>query len=137
MISALIQNLEQADCGLFIHAPEGTCQQLAEALGEAGKTLAGLTETEDSQLAIEQLVVQLAVDPGHTLAATLESASRLIGEPIYLLIDRAERLFLRSEGNVCSSAFHQSIWPGELGARLRSKVTLNSMSIRSSCTVKR
>ena len=92
MISALIQNLEQADCGLFIHAPEGTCQQLAEALGEAGKTLAGLTETEDSQLAIEQLVVQLAVDPGHTLAATLESASRLIGEPIYLLIDRAERL---------------------------------------------
>ena len=92
MISALIQNLEQADSGLFIHAPEGTCQRLAEALGEAGKTFAGLTETEDSQLAIAQLVVQLAVDPGHTLAATLESASRLIGEPIYLLIDRAERL---------------------------------------------
>lgn len=92
MIQPLLKHLEQADSGLFIHAPEGTCQQLAEALGEAGKTLAGLTETEDSQLAIEQLVVQLAVDPGHTLAATLESASRLIGEPIYLLIDRAERL---------------------------------------------
>ncbi len=92
MISALIQNLEQADCGLFIHAPEGTCQQLAEALGEAGKTLAGLTETEDSALAIEQLVDQLAVEPGHTLAATLEAASRLIGESIYVLIDRAERL---------------------------------------------
>jgi len=31
------------------------------------------------------------------------------------LIDRTERLFLRNEGNVCSSAFHQSIWPGERG----------------------
>ena len=92
MISALLQHLERADSGLFIHAPAGTCQRLAEALGEAGKTLAGLTETEDSQLAIEQLSDQLAVDPGHTLAATLETASRLIGEPIYVLIDRAERL---------------------------------------------
>ena len=92
MIQALLKHLEQADSGLFIHAPEGTCQQLAEALGEAGKTLAGLTETEGSALAIEQLVDQLAVEPGHTLAATLEAASRLIGEPIYVLIDRAERL---------------------------------------------
>ena len=92
MISALIQHLELADSGLFIHAPDGTCQRLAEALGEAGKTLAGLTETEDSQLAIEQLADQLAVDPGHTIAATLEAASRLIGEPIYVLIDHAERL---------------------------------------------
>lgn len=92
MISGLIQHLEQADSGLFIHAPAGTCQRLAEALGEAGKTLAGLTETEDSQLAIEQLADQLAVDPGQTLAATLEAASRLIGEPIYLLLDHAERL---------------------------------------------
>ncbi|OKS33367.1 hypothetical protein [Pseudomonas aeruginosa] len=92
MIHPLLQHLERADSGLFVHAPEGTCQRLAEALGDAGKPLAGLTETEDSQLAIEQLVVQLAVDPGHTITATLESASRLIGEPIYLLIDRAERL---------------------------------------------
>ncbi|HBO7934644.1 TPA: hypothetical protein L5C15_005781 [Pseudomonas aeruginosa] len=92
MIHPLLQHLERADSGLFVHAPEGTCQRLAEALGDAGKPLAGLTETEDSQLAIEQLVDQLAVEPGHTLAATLESASRLIGEPIYLLIDRAERL---------------------------------------------
>lgn len=92
MIHPLLQHLERADSGLFVHAPEGTCQRLAEALGDAGKPLAGLTETDDSQLAIEQLVVQLAVDPGHTLADTLESASRLIGEPIYLLIDRAERL---------------------------------------------
>ena len=92
MISALIQHLELADSGLFIHAPDGTCQRLAEALGDAGKPLAGLTETEDSQLAIEQLVDQLAVEPGHTLAATLEAASRLIGEPIYIVIDRAERL---------------------------------------------
>lgn len=38
MISALIQHLELADSGLFIHAPDGTCQRLAEALGEAGKT---------------------------------------------------------------------------------------------------
>jgi len=92
MIHPLLQYLERADSGLFVHAPEGTCQRLAEALGDAGKPLAGLTETDDSQLAIEQLVDQLAVEPGHTLAATLESASRLIGEPIYLLIDRAERL---------------------------------------------
>ena len=92
MIQPLLKHLEQADSGLFIHAPDGTCQLLAEALGEAGKTLAGLTETQDSALAIEQLVDQLAVDPGRTLAATLEAASRLIGEPIYLLIDRAERL---------------------------------------------
>ena len=33
MISALIQHLELADSGLFIHAPDGTCQRLAEALG--------------------------------------------------------------------------------------------------------
>lgn len=92
MIQSLIQHLELAESGLFIHAPAGTCQRLAEALGEAGKTLAGLTETEDSQLAIEQLADQLAVEPGHTIAATLEAASRLIGEPIYVLIDRAERL---------------------------------------------
>ncbi len=92
MISALIQHLELAESGLFIHAPAGTCQRLAEALGEAGKTLAGLTETESTQIAIDQLADQLAVEPGHTLAATLEAASRLIGEPIYVLIDRAERL---------------------------------------------
>jgi len=92
MIQPLLQHLERADSGLFVHAPEGTCQRLAEALGEAGKTLAGLTETEDSALAIEQLVDQLAVEPGHTIAATLEAASRLMGEPIYLLIDLAERL---------------------------------------------
>ncbi|EQB0418362.1 hypothetical protein ACYAFH_001194 [Pseudomonas aeruginosa] len=92
MIQALLKHLEQAESGLFIHAPEGTCQLLAEALGEAGKPLAGLTESEDSQRGIEQLAAQLAVEPGHTLAATLEVASRLIGEPIYVLIDRAERL---------------------------------------------
>ena len=92
MIQPLLKHLEQADSGLFVHAPDGTCQRLAEALGDAGKPLAGLTETEDSALAIEQLVDQLAVEPGHTLAATLEAASRLIGEPIYVLIDRAERL---------------------------------------------
>ncbi|MDX5370956.1 MAG: hypothetical protein LPK18_00755 [Pseudomonadaceae bacterium] len=92
MIQTLLQHLERADSGLFVHAPEGTCQRLAKALGEAGKTLAGLTETEDSAVSIEQLVDQLAVEPGHTIAATLEAASRLIGEPIYLLIDRAERL---------------------------------------------
>lgn len=92
MIQGLLKHLERAHSGLFVHAPEGTCQLLAEALGEAGKTLAGLTETEDSALAIEQLVDQLAVQPGYTIAATLEAASRLIGEPIYVLIDRAERL---------------------------------------------
>ena len=92
MTHPLLQHLERADSGLFVHAPDGTCQRLAEALGDAGKPLAGLTETEDNQLAIEQLVDQLAVEPGHTLAATLEAASRLIGEPIYIVIDRAERL---------------------------------------------
>lgn len=92
MIHPLLQHLERADSGLFVHAPEGTCQRLAEALGDAGKPLAGLTETDDSQLAIEQLVDQLEVEPRHTIAATLEAASRLIGEPIYVLIDRAERL---------------------------------------------
>lgn len=91
MIQALLKILDQADSGLFIHAPEGTCQQLAEALGEAGKPLTGLTETESSALGIEQLADQLAVPAGHTIATTLEAASRLIGEPIYLLIDRAER----------------------------------------------
>ncbi|WP_161928872.1 hypothetical protein [Pseudomonas yangonensis] len=96
MIQTLLQHLERADSGLFVHAPEGTCQRLAEVLGEAGKPLADLTMTEDSGLAIEQLVDQLAdqlaVEPGHTIAATLEAASRLVGEPIYVLIDRAERL---------------------------------------------
>ena len=92
MIQALLKRLENSDSGLFIHAPEGTCQLLAEALGEAGKPLAVLDETEDNKLAIEQLADQLAVDPGHTLAATLEAASRLVGEPIYVLIDRGERL---------------------------------------------
>ena len=92
MIQTLLQHLERADSGLFVHAPEGTCQRLAEVLGEAGKPLADLTMTEDSGLAIEQLVDQLAVEPGHTIAATLEAARRLVGEPIYVLIDRAERL---------------------------------------------
>ena len=92
MIQVLLKHLEQADSGLFIHALEGTCQRLAEALGEAGRPLAVLVETETCALAIEQLADQLAVDPGHTIAATLEAASHLIGEPIYLLIDRAERL---------------------------------------------
>lgn len=87
MIKPLINCLEQVDSGLFIQAPEGTCQQVAEALGDASKSHAGLTETEDCQLAIEQLAIQFAVEPAYTIAA-----SRLIGEPIYLLIDRAERL---------------------------------------------
>ncbi len=92
MTQALLKHLERADSGLFIHAPEGTCQLLAEALGEAGRPLAVLDETEDNKLAIEQLADQLAVPPEHTIAATLEAASRLIGEPIYVLIDHAERL---------------------------------------------
>lgn len=92
MPQALLNRLENSDSGLFIHSPAGTCQQLAEALGEAGSHLAVLTETESTQIAIEQLADQLAVEPGHTLAATLEAASRLIGEPIYVLIDNAERL---------------------------------------------
>jgi hypothetical protein len=92
MIQTLHQHLERAESGLFVHAPEGTCQCLAEVLGEAGKPLAVLTETEGSALAIEQLADQLAVEPGPTLAATLETASRLIGEPIYVLIDQAEHL---------------------------------------------
>ena len=92
MTQALLKHLERADSGLFIHAPEGTCQLLAEALGEAGRPLAVLDETEDNKFAIEQLADQLAVPPGHTLAATLETASRLVGEPIYVLIDHAERL---------------------------------------------
>ena len=71
MILALIKYLEQADSGLFIHAPEGTCQLLAEALGEAGKTLAGLTETEDSARAIE------------TDRAALESMTRLQASPFF------------------------------------------------------
>ena len=33
----------------------------------------------------------------------------------FTTIGRAEKLFLRSEGNVCSTAFHQSVWPGEKG----------------------
>ena len=92
MTQALLNRLENSDSGLFIHAREGTCQLLGEALGEAGRPLAVLTETESCALAIEQLADQLAVDPGHTIAATLEAASRLIGEPIYLLLDHAERL---------------------------------------------
>lgn len=92
MIQALLKHLENSESGLFIHAPAGTCQQLGEALGEAGRPLAVLTETESTRIAIDQLADQLAVPPGHTLAATLEAVSRLIGEPIYLLIDRAERL---------------------------------------------
>lgn len=36
MIHPLLQPLERADSGLFVHAPEGTCQRLAEALGDAG-----------------------------------------------------------------------------------------------------
>ncbi|MBX7496757.1 hypothetical protein K3172_12900 [Qipengyuania sp. 6B39] len=31
------------------------------------------------------------------------------------LIGRAEKLFLTNEGNVCSSRFHQTVWPGERG----------------------
>ena len=92
MTPGLLQHLDQADSGLFIHAPEGICQRLAEVLGEAGKPLAVLIETEDNKLAIEQLADQLAVPPGHTIAATLEAASRLTGEQIYILIDHAERL---------------------------------------------
>lgn len=30
-------------------------------------------------------------------------------------IDRAEKLFLTREGNVLSTRFHQTVWPGELG----------------------
>lgn len=31
------------------------------------------------------------------------------------LIGRAEKLFLRNEGNVCSTRFHQTVFPGERG----------------------
>lgn len=31
------------------------------------------------------------------------------------LMDRTEIFFLRSEGNVCSASWHQSVWPGERG----------------------
>ncbi|WP_439569048.1 hypothetical protein [Sphingopyxis sp.] len=31
------------------------------------------------------------------------------------LMDRTEVFFLRSEGNVCSASWHQSVWPGERG----------------------
>lgn len=33
----------------------------------------------------------------------------------FQFISRADKLFLRNEGNVLSSAFHQSIWAGEKG----------------------
>jgi hypothetical protein len=41
----------------------------------------------------------------------------LAGERSLLVsvVSRAERLLLTNEGNVCSSRFHQSIWPGEMG----------------------
>ena len=91
-LAALIQRLADEESGLFVLAADGTCERVAEALGDAGKTLAVLTEVEDSQIAIEQLVDQLAVPAGHTVSATLEAASRLTGAPIYLLIDHAERL---------------------------------------------
>jgi hypothetical protein len=31
------------------------------------------------------------------------------------MIAAADRLFTINEGNVLSSAFHQAVWPGELG----------------------
>ena len=31
MIHPLLQHLERAESGLFIHAPEGTCQQIGRA----------------------------------------------------------------------------------------------------------
>ncbi len=117
MIQSLLQHLERADSGLFIHAPEGTCQHVVAALGEAGKTLAGLTETEDNQLAIEQLADQLAVEPGHTISATLEAASRLIGEPIYIVIDRAERLE-RSDLTYALKAARDALASSELAGLL-------------------
>ncbi len=118
MIQELLRRLEQADSGLFMHAPEGACQRLAEVLGDAGKPLAGLTETDDSQLAIEQLADQLAVARGHTLAATLEAASRLIGEPSYIMIDRAERLE-RSDLTYALKAARDALASSELaGLRL-------------------
>jgi len=36
---------------------------------------------------------------------------------VLTLMSRANRLFYVNEGNVCSTRFHQSIWPGEQGFR--------------------
>jgi len=37
------------------------------------------------------------------------------GELDFSFISRADKLFLRNEGNSLSSAFHKSVWPGERG----------------------
>lgn len=43
------------------------------------------------------------------------SLSRNSSEVIIEYVSEAEKLFLISEGNVLSQAFHQRAWPGELG----------------------
>lgn len=56
------------------------------------------------------LVADLLVD-------TYERRQGLGGEEqlVIDLMSRAEKLFLRNEGNVCAERFHQLVWPGENG----------------------
>ncbi|WP_289931056.1 hypothetical protein [Pseudomonas aeruginosa] len=92
----LLNQIADTSSGLFIHAPAGTAQAIAEVLRAVGRPVAMLTEADSMQLAIEQIADQLGTVPGHTLSATLEAASARLRAPIYLLVDRTER-FEQSE----------------------------------------
>ncbi|HEY1028615.1 MAG TPA: hypothetical protein VGE28_13445 [Pseudomonas sp.] len=94
--SPLLNQIADTSSGLFIHAPVGTAQAIAEVLHAVGRPVAMLTEADSMQLAIEQIADQLGTVPGHTLSATLEAASARLRAPIHLLVDRTER-FEQSE----------------------------------------
>lgn len=50
-----------------------------------------MIEAERTETAIYQVAVQLKTPKFHTLSATLEQSSSKRGEPIYLIVERAER----------------------------------------------
>ncbi|MDP3848703.1 MAG: hypothetical protein Q8R10_19980 [Pseudomonas sp.] len=87
----LLDRLADAESGLFLNAPAGTGLGIAEEVRDAGKAVAILDQPDNMGAAIEQLASQLGVPAGHTISATLEAASALVGEPIYVLVEQAER----------------------------------------------
>ena len=74
------------------------------------RTWAGELDADGKTVSTAELLDDLLVDTYEQLIGARGSRLLELG-----FISRTERFFLRNEGNVCSSPFHQSIYPGERG----------------------
>mgnify|MGYP005984018601 CR=1 FL=1 len=105
---------DQAERGVIAFAPPGNVA-LTDWYGDhlldaRLRTWAGELDADGKTVGTAELLDDLLVDTYEQTIGARGSRLLELG-----FISRTERFFLRNEGNVCSSPFHQSIYPGELG----------------------